>query len=321
MTETISVGSESGAENPEITNAQKSYGALTNVAGFLLHPNNVKSEIFGDIIQGAAINCYFHAALHSTAWVWYPFSFPLSLNEIQFSGQPYPIELRFPLDADGRPVCAQKSGAREYWGPAWEKGYGEFKNLPRSPLSPSPATTPPYDPDLLLFGPGDPLDSLSEITTWEYDFETAKFGYPTAYDLEANPTVSCYQKLLEKNNGGSNTVSTAISTITKYPTVAWTKDTCPAYSPALVASHAYSVLGTFTPNNGTTKIIVLRNPWGIPFQTGILNDLAQSGSYKPPTADIAISLGASSTRGIFGVKNAVFNNYFAGFGWVQPHIL
>lgn len=103
--------------------------------------------------------------------------------------------------------------------------------------------------------------------------------------------------------------------MTRYPTVAWTKTNCPNLSPALVADHSYSILGTFV--SGATRYIVLRNPWGINFNTGILASLAQAGAYQPLNVTSAITLGPASTKGIFAIENAAFNTYFGGFGWVK----
>ena len=305
----IKVGS--GVANPTVIPSPAVYKCPPGIA-YITEPRGGKSDIFGDVIQGAAINCYFHAALHSMAWVNWK-DFPWTIDQIAFNGKPIAVNATFLVDASNKPVGAQISPNNEYWACAWEKAYGEFKNLAKSSKPGASGTRgiPPYDPDVLTFSEGDPLQTLSEITNLAYDFTDKTFGFPTAYDTSA---AYCYNTLNTYNVGASD----GISMITANPTVAWTKATCDTYGPkgAIIPSHAYSILGTFTPDGGKTRYIVLRNPWGIPFSTKDYGWLAQ-GNYYPPGLDQAITLGPASDRGIFGLRNGVFWTYFAGFGWVM----
>ncbi|MGB9177454.1 MAG: hypothetical protein WCB46_12085 [Methanoregula sp.] len=306
------------------------YAPLPGNPPYILEPRKNKSEILSDIIQGFAIDDYFLAALHSAAWVYYPV-FPSAIHKIAFYQNGVeiviPVTATFLLDAHYQPVGAQLSPDREYWGCAWEKAYGEFKKLPVSTCpgakpGRSTPTTPPYDPNVLAFPEGDPLQTLTEITNLPYDFTDETFGFPSAYD-DPNNFTSCYDTLNNDNSGATD----GTSMITANPTVAWTKDSCPDYSPALVARHAYSILGTFTlNNNGITKYIVLRNPWGIEIDmskidANLLPSLAQGGQqgdgYCPPGLDKEIIFGTTSPHGIFGLNDTAFKTYFGGFGWAQ----
>ena len=102
--------------------------------------------------------------------------------------------------------------------------------------------------------------------------------------------------------------------MTRYPTVAWTKTTCPNLSPALVADHSYSILGTF--ENGASRYIVLRNPWGT-LQYRDPASLAQAGAYQPLNVTPRLLSALVPQKGIFAIENAAFNTYFGGFGWVK----
>ena len=303
----IKVGS--GVANPDVISAPAQYKPLGTL--YVKEPRGGKSEIFGDVIQGAAINCYFHAALYSMAWVNWN-AFPWAKDKIAFNGQTIAVNPTFLVDANNKPVGAQISPKGEFWACAWEKAYGEFKHLKIWGSKNGTPGTSPYDPDVLTFGEGDPLQSLSEITNLAYDFTDKTFGYPTAYDTSAE---YCYTTLNIHNVGASD----GTSMITANPTVAWTKETCDPYgrSGAIIPSHAYSILGTFTPDSGKTMYIVLRNPWGKTFDTTGSGMFAQIGDYFPPGLDSPITLGPKADKGIFGLRNGVFWNYFAGFGWVK----
>ncbi|MGB9176374.1 MAG: hypothetical protein WCB46_06515, partial [Methanoregula sp.] len=143
----IAVGS--GKPNPFIINPPTEY-SLPPGTVYVKEPRHGKSEIFGDIIQGAAVDCYFHAALHSQVWVNWT-NFPPPMDQIKFSGNTYNVEATFLLDVMKKPVGAQLSLNNEYWGCAWEKAYAEFKNLARSTYSKNTKTLPPYDPNVLAF--------------------------------------------------------------------------------------------------------------------------------------------------------------------------
>jgi hypothetical protein len=317
-----------GRPSPAITNPPKEYGVAPGNPTYINTVDPTRAAIFGDVIQGAAVDCYFHAALHSTVWVKYP-NFPAAENSIVFyknftPKSPTAVTATFPLDTSGNLVYAQKSAANEYWAMAYEKAYAQYKGIAASILDKASIgnyPNSPYDPEIGNFADDDPLETLTEITGKAYWPNTAHPNPAakdtTAYKIDATHNPDCYQLLNDYNKTNKKTVDNVISTMTMYPTVAWTKDAFPDISPALVASHSYSVLGTFTPNSGGTKYIVLRNPWGIAFNTGILASLAQSGAYQPSTINSAITLGNNSTLGIFALENSAFNSYFAGFGWVR----
>jgi hypothetical protein len=109
---------------------------------------------------------------------------------------------------------------------------------------------------------------------------------------------------------------------TKYPTVAWTKSGIATGPDEMRPEHAYSVLGFLAPD-----YIVLRNPRKTS-EGGSANNLAPDGTVfipattlypylhgnrqgAPSRAVAAIAL--SRANGIFGLKNAAFINYFAGY--------
>jgi hypothetical protein len=316
-----------GATNPQYTNPPKTYGAAPGGPVYIDKTNTNRVAILGDVIQGAAPDCYFHAALWSTVWVYYS-SFPWAVDKIKFfkngAWSPYiPVTATFPLDLGGNLVFAQKSEthvpnitSNEYWAMAWEKAYAQSIPLIKSTLSGARNINAQqykdYDPEIGTFGSGSTLTTLKEITSKSW---TAGV---TAFNFTDYPDVNCYDTLFTKNSTYKNTVGTVISTMTTKPTVAWTKATPfdPNIKNALVASHGYSVLGTFTPDNGATQFIILRNPWGNDFNTNILADLAQGGSYQHTNMTSAQPLGPSSTMGIFAINNNAFKTYFAGFGWV-----
>jgi hypothetical protein len=318
--------SGAGASSPVHTNPPDRYSNFT--IPYMNKPTNNAWDIIGDITQGAAVDCYFHAALYSRVWRQYP-TFPQNMiTKIYFRNDaqhPTTVTASFPVDTGGSPVFTQPSANGCMWPMAWEKGYAEFRGLLMSSLNnaqrgnfPNPA----YDPEIGAFSYYDPMAALGEITGKVYHpNSTTDTASPTLFDT-ASPGTDCYNKLTTCNNTtNQNIVGTNNSTTTVYPTVAWTKDTCPAFPPILVAKHSYSVLGTFSPDNGTTKYIILRNPWGVQFGPGdpaftTLQPYLSTGNYQPSNLSHPQSLGPISTLGIFGLATTVFNTYFAGFGWV-----
>jgi hypothetical protein len=116
--------------------------------------------------------------------------------------------------------------------------------------------------------------------------------------------------------------------VTNNPTVAWTYDpgSLPANgsqyygNPAIVASHAYSIIGTYANIATGMNYIVLRNPWGNQINPddpslGALQASLAQGTWTPMANAPNVNFG-NQADGIFALESSVFDLVFAGFGWV-----
>jgi hypothetical protein len=136
---------------------------------------------------------------------------------------------------------------------------------------------------------------------------------------------------------------------TRYPLVAWTyPNGCQTggvqyntnASLGILASHCYSILGTFDSTNGCINnhsYIVLRTTFGLSDPTALTN-VSPSGNGLWSYDDVGFQMGSTPqyppgnapripqtldlskpTDAIFGLDQAVFSNYFESIGWVEGY--
>jgi hypothetical protein len=106
----------------------------------------------------------------------------------------------------------------------------------------------------------------------------------------------------------SDLVSRCDASLTRFPTMAWTKSTV---SPGLVQDHAYSVLGTLSRDE--RQYVVLRKPYGVNARTasfagGEWDEGAPRNGGQPVTLD---------ANGVFALPESDFDASFDGLGWVE----
>lgn len=259
-----------------------------------------------DPVQGALGDCYYIAALASVAWA-RPYviaqrtratgtgqqSFD-DMIEFFASGKPQKVEVTelLPLQPPANTyIYARSSEAGEIWPAVYEKAYAKWRTG-------AAGDTPDYSP---LSG-GDPVGALVSLTGLTPYYEST--SSQAAHDI--------WQKVR----------ASSISMKTFNPMVAWTYGSAPSpdvnyANAAIVANHAYSILGWGYVNN--QEYIILRNPWGtyeatLNIEGGTWAAWDQpyyggSGWWRPITL--------ATTDGIFGLRSDTFKKYFAGFGWVK----
>ncbi len=133
---------------------------------------------------------------------------------------------------------------------------------------------------------------------------------------------------------------------TRYPLVAWTYPPGGALggvsyntsaSLGIVASHCYSILGTFDANNGCTNghsYIVLRTTFGLSDPTALPN-VAPAGCGTYMYGDLGFPIGSTPasaaagatqtlnlstlTDAIFGLDATQFSNYFQSIAWAEGY--
>ena len=260
-----------------------------------------------DANQGALADCYFVAALASVAWA-----------------RPYTIVQRNrQTDPTGLFPTPGAVDLIPFWnGSSWD--YIEVTEL--LPMQ------PPYD-SYVYARSDDPTESWPAIYEKAYVmWRTHDTSYypnyaPIAYGdpVGACVAITGLQGAYYGTNGTNphdiwqNVLAHSLSYKTFDPMVAWTygsdKD---APTPinyanaALVANHAYSILG-WDYRDGQ-EYIVLRNPWG--YHEATLNVengtwYAYDGSFWYP-----VSLPPKLSHGIFALRADTFQQYFAEYGVV-----
>ena len=97
-------------------------------------------------------------------------------------------------------------------------------------------------------------------------------------------------------------------------------------SDLLVASHSYTVLGTFAESG--MNYVVLRNPWGfvksvtqnncnpVPNTTVHLANGPLAGFYGPGQPRSLWDGNGNTMDGVFALDSATFSSYFRGFSWI-----
>lgn len=304
----------------------------------LSRPSKNRSELSNDPMQGICRDCYFLAALYSTALKYYNV-FPPTLTPVggiysisfyrhaDLSKKTQTVKSTYPLTNTGHMVFTQQTPEFELWSALYEKAYAKFCGLPQSTLPNNQAG----DPEIGSFNQGDPMTSLTHLTKLKYD-ESANnsAGHPSLYRLPlthpADYGATSYNTLLTYD---SVTCTNPSHHISLYPTVAWIAgvrgNNANYYgNPAIVQQHAYSVLGLYKGYDDTNTLknyIVLRNPWANKIDRTAANLSAvkpylAKGTWTSPEAAFSVTFG-NKADGIFGLESSAFDNWFAGFGWVQ----
>jgi hypothetical protein len=280
------------------------------------------ADVIDDVVQGCAKDCYFMAALASTAWTKFG-NFPPARSAalkpeytIQFPGpnEAKTVDTTLVLDAANKPVFARPSKYAEIWPAIYEKAYGAFwppcgqSSLPYTGNYP---TRPrPHIPD---FPYGDPLVPLQHLNggSWEDTYYNTVEHKGTCF-TEMEKAINYY---------GTSGITTKPMVAYSYYDAAEANtangtDWITYDTELIVANHSYSILGTVKVD-ATQRYIVLRNPFGL--LLGFDPDHFSDGDlYKnkwSPTQNFYRYLSADD--GIFALKAELFECYFKTFGWVQ----
>lgn len=308
------------------------------------------------VIQGAARDCYFLAALYSVIMNM-PMTHPVDLRHpkggihtIPFYTYPSPtrpkdrknVTATFPVVSATRELVYAQLTPKpqpEQWVALYEKAYAQFFNLP-PPLPDSHIynAVPGMDKDIGAFPEFDAMTPLTHLMR----------KIPTNYISTdgSNPPEAFPPTIFNPNNlnpdkrfdWGSDSFAVLMlhnhaNGLTAYPTVAWTigdRANSPKPelfgNPAIVENHAYSLLGLYH-DPFTTDLfpagkdcIVLRNPWGnmIDFNDTAIQSLVPylATGIWRPDNSPSVTFGAVAD-GIFGLEKGAFAACFARFGWVQ----
>lgn len=258
-----------------------------------------------DVIQGAAADCYFLAALASVAWS-HPFAVaqrtrPAAADGTFSTGHAvdmmpyftggkwvqYQVTELLPLQAPpGGYIYARADDPGETWPCVYEKAYAQLRSGSTSD-----------QPNMGSLDYGDCVLALNQLTSLAGN-----------YNGTTGMTADAIWQAVRANS---------LSFKTFNPMVGWTYSSAAAaptpidYANAhIVANHCYSILGWSFANN--QEYIVLRNPWGAYEAT--LN--VEGGSWVAYNGSFWDSI-ALSNRGIFALRADTFKAYFAGFGLVQ----
>jgi hypothetical protein len=258
-----------------------------------------------DAIQGALADCYFVAALASVAWA-RPYTIVQRTRQTDAAGQfatPGAVDLvlfwngsswdrvevneLLPLQppADNY-VYVRSDDPTETWSAVYEKAYVMWRTGDQT-------NSPDYNP--IAFG--DTVAAAVALT-----------GLSSTYYATAGTTAF---------NIWQNVRAHSLSYKTFDPMVAWTYSSGSVAptpidynSAALVANHAYSILG-WDYKDGQ-EYIVLRNPWG--YYEATLN--VESGSWYAYDGSFWYPVPLSS-QGVFALRADTFQQYFAGYGVVS----
>jgi len=255
-----------------------------------------------DVIQGSAADCYFLAALAAVAWA-HPFAIAQRTRPSAQGGTfanatavdmiPYfegaawkqhqVSELIPMLEPANTYIYVRADDLSETWPCVYEKAYAQLRSGSSSDT-----------PNMASLDYGDAVLALKQITGLAGDY----------YSTTADTADAIYERVR----------ANSLSYKTFNPMVAWTYGTAPAgvnyASAAIVANHAYSILGWSYANG--QQYVVLRNPWGayeatLDVETGTW--MAYDTTYWR-----AVPLAA---HGIFALRADIFKQYFAGYGRVS----
>jgi hypothetical protein len=268
---------------------------------------------FTDPIQGGVADCYFIAALSSTAW-----ACPLLVSQRPaptgqqgaFANSTAADAISF-FDSSGRHdvsttellprlngnwIYARADDPKELWPGVYEKAFAMWK-----------IGTTSEQPDITKIAYGDTVAAGEALTNG------AGSGFPTSVVIDL-PFIGSID-LVSADQIWQTVRSHSLGCRTFHPMMAWTPGSAPAgldYGSAhIVLNHAYSILG-WDYRNGT-EYIVLRNPWGTYEAT--LNVL--SGTWF--AWDVSFWRNTTlSSAGVFAITAETFKQYYQGFGVVVP---
>ncbi len=262
-------------------------------------------------VQGSLPDCHFISAMASLAWA-DPFAFSHNLRparqdddikpggtfaRIPFYGgtgaAPTTVEVteQLPLVEPGDVYQYARSGHREEtWPAVYEKAWVKwFTNASGD------------RPDYSRVTGGDPIADLVSLT-----------GLTPSY---ANPAAMTGDQIWNDVRGhcrGSWTFDPMCACTYASDTAApWPLD---FNSVGLVAWHCYAILGwQFA---GGQKYIVLRNPWGYHEATADV-DNGPWTSFDQFDGGLIVGTLNLPQHGVFALRADVFQQYFAGYGWVS----
>jgi len=207
----------------------------------------------------------------------------------------------------------------ETWPCIFEKAFAHWRYCKINNLNPADTT---IKPEYINICQGNPLTVLMQI----------QGKFPTYFYTTGIKGSDIYNIIGTQNPAPP--ANPVVKAQTNYPAVAWTHnpldktDIIPAgvfyRDDVIVANHSYTILGVY-PSNGK-RYIVLRNPWGQksgdPKRT--CDPLTDPYQCKGILADTAFAKGKwlgkaleDPSDGIFALDADVFQQYFAGFGWVK----
>jgi Calpain family cysteine protease len=268
---------------------------------------------FTDPIQGGLADCYFIAALASTAWA-HPFlisqrSAP-SDQQVEYANSTAADEISF-FDSSGRHdvsttgllpqlngswLYARADDPKELWPGVYEKAFAMWK-----------IGTTSEQPDMTLINYGDPVAAGIALTNGSGSY------FPTSEVLHL-PLIGSID-LVTPDQIWQTVRAHSLGMRTVHPMMAWTPGSAPAgldYGSAqIVLNHAYSILG-WDYRNGT-EYIVLRNPWATYEAT--VDVLSGTWTAFDATDWRVTTL---STAGVFAITAETFKQYYQGFGVVEP---
>jgi hypothetical protein len=302
-------------------------------------------------IQGCPADCWLISALSSVAWT---DSWPIAgivdylelydfLRSDSVVGAPPESTIPLIVDNNNNQIPAF---AFSKFSETWPAIFELYMTSLQQKLGVIPQADPP---NVAQIGRGDPHYACACITMNEITADSRIMAQGGEFDPDVVWNIihnNCLQ-------GNASFMSTT------HPTVAWTyctgSDTpdadltllgCTAETRApsavysdeiLVASHAYSVLGTMTANNNQ-QFIMLRNPWGgapdgngnyflevpVNLQNYRLADPcsiylypSDNGGNGPSDYLVTSDDGSRKVKdGIFGLHYEDFAKFFAGFAWV-----
>jgi hypothetical protein len=268
---------------------------------------------FTDPIQGTLADCYFIAALASTAWACPllvsqrpapvgqagEFANSSAADAISFfdsSGRHDVSTTEFLPQLNGSWIYARSDDPKELWPGLYEKAFAMWK-----------IGTTSAQPDMTQINYGDAVAAAEALT------DGAGSYFPTSEVVDL-PFVGSID-LITADQIWQTVRSHSLGMRTFHPMVAWTPGSAPAgldYGSAhIVLNHAYSILG-WDYQNGT-EYIVLRNPWGTYEAT--LNVL--SGTWSAWDINFWRDTTLSSA-GVFAITSETFKQYYQGFGVVVP---
>jgi Calpain family cysteine protease len=268
---------------------------------------------FADPIQGTLADCYFIAALASTAW-----ACPLLVSQRAVpTGQQGEFPNSSAADAisffdssgrhdvstteclpqlNGKWIYARADDPKELWPGVYEKAFAMWK-----------IGTTSEQPDMTQINYGDTVAAGEALTNGACSY------FPTSEVIDL-PFVGSID-LVTAGQIWQTVRSHSLGMRTVHPMMAWTPGSASAgldYGSAhIVLNHAYSILG-WDYQNGT-EYIVLRNPWGTYEAT--IDVLSGTWSAWDLTFWRDTPL---SSAGVFAITAETFKQYYQGFGVVVP---
>lgn len=269
-----------------------------------------KAADFFDPIQGAVANCYYIAALSSVAWT-RPYVIAHKTRSIGTAQEEFTCMIKF-HQTGNIGTKNQKTAEVEV-----------TEKLALSATTNNFVYCHSFDPGETWPGVYEKAFAkwITQNTTDKPDITATAWGNPVTAVQQLTNEKNVTNRLTKDHSANALWTfvrANSVSRKTIHPMVASTYSSGDAspdkvtYADSnLAASHAYSVLGWFIRNN--KKYIVLRNPWGVTWDT----DYTISGNWLAKHVDWwkPIAFGA---RGVFAIEVSTFKKYFRRIAVVKP---